>query len=50
MTKLNDQELQSLINIVSEVSVPIKSQKPFVELINKLSLMKDELNNEPTKK
>lgn len=54
MTALTVEELKSLINIVSEVTVPIKQQQPFVDIINKMSAMVTELtkpvDNEPKSK
>ncbi len=45
MIKLTEQELQALINVVSQVNVPVEQSPPFVELINKMSKMIDELKN-----
>lgn len=40
---LNKKELLMLINIVGEVSVPVKQSSTFVDLINKMSKMIDGL-------
>lgn len=46
MEKLTKEELQNLINISGQVSVPVASQQAETVrlLINKLSRMMDELN------
>lgn len=46
MNKLTEQELQTLINIVAQVNVPVAQSPPLVELINKMSKMMDELKAE----
>lgn len=43
MTKLTKEELLTLIQIVSEYPVPVKNSKAFIDLINKMSVMVDEL-------
>ena len=43
MEKLTEQELQMLINIVAQVTVPVAQSPPFTEIINKMSKMIDEL-------
>ena len=43
MVKLDEKELQNLINIVGQVSVPVSQSPILVELINKMSKMIDEL-------
>ena len=42
MLRLTDKELKRLINIVSQVSVPVAKSPEFVDLINKMSKMVDE--------
>ena len=41
--ELTKEELQSLINIVSQVNVPVKDSQNFVALINKMSKMMDQV-------
>ena len=41
--KLNKEELQNLINIVGQVSVPVNQSPALVALINKMSKILDEL-------
>ena len=45
MTELTEQDLQTLINIVAQVNVPVAQASPFIELINKMSKMIDQLRN-----
>jgi hypothetical protein len=39
-------ELQSLINIVAKVVVAVEQVQPYIDLINKLSRMMDEIKAE----
>lgn len=39
MTELTQEELQTLINIVAQVQVPVGQASPLIELINKMSEM-----------
>lgn len=50
MTQLTKEELQGLINIVSEVNIPVKQSGTFVQLINKMSKMIDEVKQLPKEK
>jgi len=43
MTELTEQELRALINIVADYDVKVGQAPPFIELINKMSKMIDEL-------
>lgn len=43
MTQLTEQELQTLINLVAQAQVQVAQAQPFIELINKMSKMIDEL-------
>ena len=46
--QLTIDELQTLINIVSQVQVPVAQAPPLIELINKLSRLIDQSKAEPT--
>jgi len=46
MTQLTEQELQALCNIVAQVQVPVAQAGQFIELINKMSKMIDELRKD----
>ena len=48
--KLTKEELQNLINVVGQVSVPVNQSPVLIALINKMSKMLDELNGRPKKK
>lgn len=50
MITLTQEELQNLINIVAQVSVPVGQAQPYQLLINKMSQMVDELRNPPDPK
>ena len=42
MDQLTVEELQTLINIVVQVNVPVSQAPPLIELINKMSRMVDQ--------
>ena len=46
MEQLTKQELQTLVNIVAQVSLPVGQSPPLIELINKMSKMIDQLKTE----
>lgn len=41
--QLTVEELQTLINIVAQVQVPVAQAAPLIELINKMSRMVDQI-------
>ena len=41
--QLTQEELQTLINIVAQVQVPVQQAAPLIELINKMSRLVDQL-------
>lgn len=43
MIELTEQELQTLCNVVAQIQVPVAQAGQFIELINKMSKMIDEL-------
>lgn len=45
--QLTADELQTLINIVAQVQVPVAQASPLIELINKMSRMIDEAKTKP---
>lgn len=44
--QLTQEELQTLINIVGQVQVPVAQAPPLIELINKMSRMIDRLKTD----
>lgn len=46
MERLTNTELQLLINIVSQVSVPVIQAPQYISLVNKMSKMLDEIRHE----
>lgn len=46
MVKLTEDELRALINIVAQANVPVGQAQPFINLINKMSKMLDELKDQ----
>lgn len=45
--RLTQEELQTLINVVAQVSVPVSQATPLIGLINKMSRMVDQLRRGP---
>lgn len=45
--QLTQEELQTLINIVAQVQVPVAQASALIELINKMSRMVDEAKTNP---
>lgn len=46
--QLTEEDLRTLINIVAQANVPVGQAQPFIDLINKMSLMIDDLRKPPT--